>query len=466
MKLEGAELEAFKQRKEEARQRVQEEAQILRRERELAQLVAGRRVEEDEDEGDEDEEDEEEDGIENVENGDLTEVDGDEAAKESAPLFQPGRINRFAKVTFPLFEAQRRPADDDDPDYGMSIADLFPEPNRPVDLDTGAAGLMQNAITAGGGLGAGDSDEEDEKEPVKIVARKTRVQFACSFVELEGGRAPVSSLRTLLSSMRPQRVLFMRHSKGGTELLQHASSMNIDQESRFLAADGSAVHFPLVVKSLRLKVPADFFTKEMQTVSNTKRASTCQVAALGTFSRVGAFDCGADGVYSVSLVAAASEEERVAAVVEGGEEGKEGGMEMDVDGEAGACDGGNDMDVVQDGEFSGDEDQAVDEDEAEDAAVGAALQTALLAGRDAPAGMQIGAVSVGEVTLESLRDRLQELGVEVATEIEDVTPFLLCNGEVRITKDRSSANGFNVEGPPSPTLYLVRKALYDLYAFI
>jgi hypothetical protein len=373
--------------------------------------------------------------------------------KSHRAVFQPGRINRFAKVSFPLFEAQRRNEAGDDTDYGMSITDIFPE-NVKEELDTGAAGLLKTPAV--GALAA--VEEMKEEDPVKIVRRKMRVQFTCSFVEIEGGRALTASLRTLLSTVRPQRVIFMRQSKGGAEMRAHAASLRLSADCIMCAKTGTTYEFPLLVQSLRLKVPAAFFTVEMQSVSNDKGTSTCQVAAVGSFSKVGACSKGADGVYSVGLISSTQSPACVAV-------GQNG---MDVEGGEGT-DGVEVMMEIEGG--GGDDDDAEDVNDA-----GNPLQAALLCGEAAPAGMQIGAVSVGEITLEALQKRIQDLGVRVTKDVENLTPFLLCEGGggggdgcnqgVRVTKDKDYENSFNLDGPPSPTLYLVRQVLYELYAFI
>ena len=53
---------------------------------------------------------------------------------------------------------------------------------------------------------------EEEVHPTKIITKRIRVQFTCSFVEMPCvARADHKALRAVLNEIRPSRVAILRH---------------------------------------------------------------------------------------------------------------------------------------------------------------------------------------------------------------------------------------------------------------
>lgn len=76
----------------------------------------------------------------------------------------------------------------------------------------------------------------------------------------------------------------------------------------------------------------------------------------------------------------------------------------------------------------------------------------------------IGAISVGEVTLNSLKNTIEQYGIVVDFKIGAAGGMLICGSQVIVRRD--DINDFIIEGPPTPVYYVVRKALYQQFAFI
>jgi hypothetical protein len=75
-----------------------------------------------------------------------------------------------------------------------------------------------------------------------------------------------------------------------------------------------------------------------------------------------------------------------------------------------------------------------------------------------------GAVSVGEVLLETLKQRLEDAGVSVQYKLGKKGGMLLCDNAVVIRKENE--NDFIIEGASCRALTAARKALYDCYTFL
>jgi hypothetical protein len=77
----------------------------------------------------------------------------------------------------------------------------------------------------------------------------------------------------------------------------------------------------------------------------------------------------------------------------------------------------------------------------------------------------VGVVSMGEVTLSSLRQLIEASGVSVEFRVDSEGAVLICGGQVMIRKSNASSD-FTLEGPPVPAFYEARKALYQQFAFV
>jgi hypothetical protein len=76
----------------------------------------------------------------------------------------------------------------------------------------------------------------------------------------------------------------------------------------------------------------------------------------------------------------------------------------------------------------------------------------------------IGVVSVGEVTLNSLRQLIEASGTPVEYRIDSQGALLVCGDQVIVRKE--NLGDFAIEGPPVPAFYEARKALYQQFAFV
>jgi hypothetical protein len=76
----------------------------------------------------------------------------------------------------------------------------------------------------------------------------------------------------------------------------------------------------------------------------------------------------------------------------------------------------------------------------------------------------IGVVSVGEVTLNSLRQLIEASGTPVEYRIDSLGALLVCGDQVIVRKE--NLGDFAIEGPPVRAFYEARKALYQQFAFV
>ena len=72
-------------------------------------------------------------------------------------------------------------------------------------------------------------------------------------------------------------------------------------------------------------------------------------------------------------------------------------------------------------------------------------------------------VSIGEVTLNSLKQQIEANGIAVEYRIGSEGAMLVLLGQVLIRKD---VNNFIIEGPPIPIFWEARKALYQQFSFV
>ncbi len=79
-------------------------------------------------------------------------------------------------------------------------------------------------------------------------------------------------------------------------------------------------------------------------------------------------------------------------------------------------------------------------------------------------GIAIGAVSTGDVSLETIQERLEFHGISVEYKLVKGGGTLVCDGSVIIRKDNE--NEFVVEGAACRALVAARKALYDSFTFL
>ncbi|KAJ1430040.1 beta-lactamase-like protein [Ochromonadaceae sp. CCMP2298] len=344
-------------------------------------------------------------------------------------------VRKFLEPNFLMFES-REPALTVD-EYGASIDDLnfkdittiearwLTKDKFAPDAPVGKMSLIESP-------GKPAPEEEDEEEgvedmapPTKLVATQLRVQFTCDFKEINAsGRADFKAIKTLVKKVTPARLLVLRGRETDCNaLLQFAKQQSIEA---FAPSDRTTVSFEVRSEKLRVQVPQSLLPHSLRPVhvfsssSSALEESKCSVAALA-------------GTVQESRTLA-QEGTRLVKYTGSGAEAGAPLPEMEVEGEGEAEAGA--------GEVGGAlRDQSVD-----------LVDTS------------IGVVSVGEVTLNSLRQLIEAAGVQVEYRIDAQGAVLVCGDQVIIRKENTS--DFVIEGPPVPAFYEARKALYQQFAFV
>ncbi len=270
-----------------------------------------------------------------------------------------GDIARFAMVTFPMFErAPWTAVDDYEDDYGFGIKDIFQNNNeserqRQTQLDSialngslvaGADMSSPAGLVAGIVPDAGINGIEEEVHPTKIVTKRIRVQFTCSFVDMPCvARADQKALRAVLNEIRPSRVTILRHidpnaptlssslTTSGTNapsgivvpinqsnyLLEECKKLGIDKSNIFFPYNNATINIPFQLETVQVTLPVEFFNscvhtlypagKSVTSSTNTKTSSQsiglgegddspCSIVAVGEFSKVMQIAEGTNGV--------------------------------------------------------------------------------------------------------------------------------------------------------------------------
>lgn len=429
VELEGKELEVFQEAQRAVRREEEAEQHRRRMADELAQLAA-----------DQEEELEEED-LENTVSSTSTTIKPS-LKRQRSSLSSDGletMRSKFATPRFPMFET-RDPGLVTTDGYGMSIQDLTmltkpaptQAPGRYIDSKASSASANVARSKASGKSGLGHSTDANssvaaEVRPFKLVTRRGRVQFTCTFKQFcLGNRADTKAIRTVLGAVSAKKVLVL----GGRG---HESDAVVALVNK-LGGDGCAptnletVSLAVRGERVRLELPTSLiqqYGKELLGDIGLGRSVTCSIAPLA--GKVGeTVTSGRGGL-------------RVARWL--------GGLDQDVGGGLKRNERG---DVVEGG---GEEMEVVDEE------YDAPLSTDRLG-----LPLSIGAVSVGEVLLENLRQLVERMGVSTEYRLSASGGLLVCGGQVVLRKEEE--NDFVLEGPPTAAFYKTRQALYQQFAFV
>ena len=273
-----------------------------------------------------------------------------------------------------------------------------------------------------------------EEIPWKLVPAKLRVQFTCEFRELNlSARADLKAIKTLTTKVSPTRLVVLRGSAADCEaVLDFAKGSGIEAHA---PANNVCVSFQVLSEKLKVQIPQNLLPGSMKALRVFSAASAglsdtkCSVSTLGGHVLEARSSAGQEGTRLVKYQGAAAESTELVGSTQSVHvvEGDEDAAEMAVDGTpAGTTD-------------------CLDE---------------VLTLRDT----NIGVVSVGEVTLSSLRQLIETTGTPVEFRLSGVGGILVCDGQVVISKDAN--NEFVLEGPPVPAFYVARKALYQQFAFV
>jgi len=457
VELVGEELEAH-QRKVEAKKRVREEADLRkRREEELSLLAAVRNSS-----GRDEDEDEEEEGGDGG-GGKGKETDGPSSKRRKGS--QQNKMARFAVPNFPMFQTKEIITSFDE--YGGSISDLkfqdigvgkvsrFLSGNAASIAAAKEAAAAASAVSQANATAASqasnakidtmiDDLENDEIVPWKLVAVSVRTQFTCSMREVAlGGRADMKSIRTIISTVNPARLVVVRgFEKDCNEIVNYSRSSGIDSHA---PKNKETVSFRVFAGRVRVDVPPKSLPSTRRSIRGLPPSALqggkdvmCTVCTIhGNLHEV--VDApSSDGTRVVRLEAVTPADASTASV-----------------GAAGAA-------AIVDGEdeMVGDEDQQ-DIDEV----VAAKSEEFMLSDLDSAAASGVsGLVSVGEVTFERLKKEIKRQLDQRDTTIDFRGGMLVVGGQVMVRKENE--NDFVIEGPPIPIFWEVKKALSTQFVWI
>lgn len=245
--------------------------------------------------------------------------------------------------------------------------------------------------------------------PTKIIGKKTMIQFTCGFKELNlGGRSDLRAIKTIVSKLAPQRVALLRGSgNASTEEIQSASKALCDSGVEAWAPElMETLKITATTEKVKLLIPQILMSgsalnvNEVNDAVDRDQSSHCSVVVLPP-----------DWKY-FEVRNKSSDGIRAAKVL------PKSSYEAPVE----------------------------------------ATQ------RLSTVGASPGAVSVGEVLLETLKQRLENNGVSVQYMLGRRGGMLLCDNAVVIRKENE--NDFIIEGSSCRALTAARKALYDCYTFL
>lgn len=301
---------------------------------------------------------------------------------------------------------------------------------EPLKVTVPGGGRSGSAGSSGGGAPAGSSassstEEEEDSSPLatdalpsKLVSTTMRVQFTCEFKELNlSGRADLKAIKTLVTKVTPTRLLVLRGDDADCNaMLNYAKANGIEG---FAPRNRSTVSFEVRSEKLKMQIPQSLLPASMKPVKVFSTSANALV----------------DAKCSVTALAGLLEESKAIQ--------QEGTRLIKYQGSA---------DDAAEGEVGNGGNQEADQ--------GLAVRDQSVALTDSC----IGVVSVGEVTLNSLRQLIEAAGTSVEFRIDAQGAVLVCGDQVLIRKENLS--DFAIEGPPVPAFYAARTALYQQFAFV
>lgn len=273
-----------------------------------------------------------------------------------------------------------------------------------------------------------ENDHIDEI-PIKTISTEVKVQFTCEFKEIIfSGCADFKAMKTLTSKLHPSRVVILRETdQDSNSLLTFAKSIGIEA---FSPKNRSSVSFRVQSEKLKMTIPQSILPttiKQLKMFSSTSaslladtNSSVSSIPGKVTLSNQMVNHEGMKIVKYKGVDASATTTETEGNLIEGDEKEAE---------------------VVNWNKSNTTTDAILDFQE-----------------------NSIGVVSVGEVTLNSLRQLIEATGCTVEFRLGSSGGILICGDQVIIRKENN--NDFVIEGPPVPAFYQARKALYQQFAFI
>ena len=267
------------------------------------------------------------------------------------------------------------------------------------------------------------------------------MQFTCDFKILTAynGRADVKAIKTLINQVSPKRLVVLRGGAADVKMVSEIREANIQSKDRlfFVPKANTSVSFEERSDRIRLHIPQSLLPTTMQQVRSTSGANNCSVFTINGISLHSSFslhNCIHTLKYSGMVEPKAPITLSQTAPPEAEAEGAEGDIEIHQE----------------------------DEDDDPEESLEVALKTPDVRGQLVFDGVGIGAISVGEVQLKSLKEALESAGMAVEYKLGITGSMLVCTNQVVIRKD--GENDFVIEGPPNIAYYEARKILYAQFA--
>lgn len=318
----------------------------------------------------------------------------------------------------------------------------------------------------------GDADDAAETiarsaVPTKVVSVPLKTQLTCQFYQFPLallGRVDQRALKTLVSRISPARVLALRGGQGVGDsdvLRKHAKESGV--ESWYSPRNGQSITLPVEIEELHVLVPHALVPSTVHVISRAgvvtgAAALTAATTTATTTTTAATSSAGADSnaaaldtctVYALTGCVAPMDDPAAYGV------------------RLSEVSASNDADiwvrlaksaVTDEMEEKQKQMQRMDDDDDASLSVLRQKQTS------------VGAISVGEVNIFTLKTRLESSGIAV----EYASGMLRCrsatssganNNEVVIYKEGDS-NSFVIEGAPSAAYFAARSVLYQQFAFV
>lgn len=267
------------------------------------------------------------------------------------------------------------------------------------------------------------------RTPFKVKSVAQRVQFTCEFVDspVNAGRMDLKAFKALIARTTPTRLFVLRGTdKDCDTLVQYAKSNGIEA---YAPKNRRSATISVHTERLRVQVPHMLLPRQYARLQ--KGAAVTAGAMVGSMGA-------STGECSVYLLKGT-----VTSLGGGDASGQEGTRLIKYQGPPAASSA-----------------QAVQENDSSTAGKNGMNLPAALAEQ---AGQAIGVVSLGEVTLNQLKQQLEAQGIKADFTIGAQGGALICNDQVVIRKEN---NDIFIEGPPVKVFYDARKVVYQQFAFI
>lgn len=386
---------------------------------------------------------------------------------------QASRVAKFAQPLYPLFETLNTVLPSDE--YGLAIYDLqlrlddAPQGTSSVAAITSAASSLSsnNTISNNKNMKSG-ADQDDDAElieenilPFKIMATKIKVQFTCDVKSLSighslNGRADLRAIKAIIMKIQPVRVMALRGISSDCTTVQ-SSVANIGvltPDNTYAPANGETIEFSVRTDRVNLVIPPNkLLSTTEKRLNDTNNIITngitnsIELSSInGTAIEITRSTRGSDaGIRRILL------KTTLADTINNDDKSKT----LSIDPTTG-------------GTIEGDEEE--NDEETGDIYGFSNITEEGLCSHPLPSSEDNVAVSMGEVSFNSLVSALQSVGINVesmtgtSSDGTTVGTILICDNQIMIS--RSGQNDFMIEGPPVAAYWTVRKVVYGQFAFL